>query len=363
MKVSLICPSYSQGLQDYTFSLSRGLASKEIDFQVLVNDSFSWSNEALDIKNVFKGTRPKMAVDLVRQLNSYEPDVVHSQTTNLPLLILLMILREALDFKLVLTPHSSKSHWNRPLYDQFQVKIYNGCDGIIWHTKQDRERMKTAGVETNQVVIPHGNYNIYSEISEEAGSGKPRERLGLPENDILFLFFGYIRQDKRLDLLLTSFAALDENTRKKASIVIAGEPVTEFNEYEEMVSRYGIEDDVYSWPHFIDDECLPLFFRAADVIVTPYNTISESGIVHIAFGFGKPVIATETEGFQERLEHGKNGILVEPDSIPELQEALKFAINNESHMTEFGKTNKNISVENSWETIAEKTVEFYSRIR
>jgi glycosyltransferase involved in cell wall biosynthesis len=222
--------------------------------------------------------------------------------------------------------------------------------------------MEASGVNTNQIVIPHGNYSFYSESSSLPSVERAREQLELPKDATVFLFFGYLRTDKRLDLLLAAFREMSEEIQSQAALVIAGKPVSGFDEYRSMISEFGIEERIYTWPEFIDDAELPIFFQAADAVVTPYDTISESGVIHIAFGFGKPIIATNTEGFEERLQHKENGLLVEPGSVPELRRALEYAIENEEEIEQYGKQNQQESKENEWEDIAEQTVRFYQEV-
>lgn len=364
LKIVSICPSISQGLQDYSHNLYSALSVCASDFRMFCNIEYSYQNEAYPVSPIY-GTNPVSdSLATVLATWKFDPDVVHSQSTNLGLLLILMICKYAFGFKLVLTPHSSKSHFDRPIYERLQTTIYNRFDGLIWHTEQDRERMLEAGVGTSQVVIDHGNYDFYTDYRSGISQATARNKLKIDESPVVFLFFGYLREDKRLDLLLESFKNLVDGGFKNANLLIAGQSVDDrlTSTYLDSINKYDITDHVHTHIGFVENDDVPLYFEAADVLVTPYDTISESGVVNIGFAFGLPVIATDVEGFSESFVDGKNGKLVSPDDITELTSALTYAIENEQEMRQMGKTNRKQSEENSWKSIAQETLEFYEAL-
>jgi len=365
--VAVLCPSFSRGLQDYTHNLARGLAETDLDFAVYVNRAYPHDTETPMSRPVFSGNPAEDVRRLVTALRKDRPDIVHSQSTNLKLLVLLLVLRPVLGYRLVLTPHSSTSNWDRPLFDRVQYRIYSNCDGVIWHTEHDLEAVDITDVE--QTIIDHGNYAFYAR-DVDLDRVTARDRLGLPERDVVFLFFGYIRSNKRLDLLIDAFASLPPEFRRDASLVVAGKPVADdgsgdwapFDTYRRRIQEQGIADSVYTWPEFVDDDDVPAFFVASDVIVTPYDTISESGVAHIAFAFGRPVIASRTGGFAELLDDGEHGYLFPSGSVPGLRDRLRTAIKNPDALARMGERNAARARRNDWVSAAEDTVAFYDRV-
>jgi len=95
----------------------------------------------------------------------------------------------------------------------------------------------------------------------------------------------------------------------------------------------------------------------ADLVVQPYISTTESGIIQIAFGFNKPVIATNVGCLPEVVEGGKTGYLVPPESIHELAEAItKFF--SEGNSEEFRKNVKNENYKFSWDRMVDVIEEF-----
>lgn len=362
-RVLAVCPSMSQGLQDYSHNLYAELVHQVRSFRMICNEEYAYTTDDHAIHIYGQGLLSDISLT-VAQVRQFEPDIVHSQSTNLGLLCLLLLCKLMFGFKLVLTPHSSRSHFERPLYERFQVQIYNRCDGIIWHTEQDRDRMGAAGVTTEQEVIDHGSYDFYTDYRTDLTQPTARRELGLGKDDYVFLFFGYLRQDKRLDLLLETFAQMDKAWLSDATLLIAGKSIDDnlTDKYLEMIENLGLTDHVEINIGFVENEKIPVYFKAADTLVTPYDTISESGVVHIGFAFGLPVIATEVEGFAERLEHGTNGLLVPPDSSTELTAALEHAVSQREEMRQMGAKNQEQSKEEGWQEIARETVEFYANL-
>jgi len=364
IRVMSICPSISQGLQDYSHNLYSSLSTHPSNFQMLCNVEYTYQDESYPVSSIYGNNPLSDALATISAIRKFRPDIVHSQSTNLGLLLVLLACKHAFGFKLVLTPHSSKSHFDRPVYERFQATIYNACNGIIWHTEQDRERMEKSGVDTPQAVINHGNYDFYTDYKSDLSQTAARDELGVDDESILFLFFGYLREDKRLDLLLESFSNLAESAYEKSELLIAGQSIDDelTSTYLDLIEEHGIDDRVHTHISFVEHEDVPLYFKAADVLVAPYDTISESGVVNIGFAFGLPVIATDVEGFSESFVNGENGLLVSPDDPDELSSALTHAIENQSEIRRMGETNRKQSEENSWDKIAQETLEFYDEL-
>ena len=95
------------------------------------------------------------------------------------------------------------------------------------------------------------------------------------------LFFGFIRAYKGLDLLIKAFA--DKRLRKKKlKLIIAGEFYEDDTPYRQLVKLYDLENDVIFHDHFIKDNEVPLYFGAADLVVQPYKSATQSGVTQIA---------------------------------------------------------------------------------
>lgn len=129
------------------------------------------------------------------------------------------------------------------------------------------------------------------------------------------LFFGFIRSYKGLDLLIEAFA--DTRLRnRKLKLLIAGEFYEDINPYKQLIKKNNLDNEVIIFDHFIKDNEIPYFFSAADLVVQPYKTATQSGVTQIAYYFEKPMLVTDVGGLREIVPDGRCGYVVKPE--PEL---------------------------------------------
>jgi glycosyltransferase involved in cell wall biosynthesis len=157
---------------------------------------------------------------------------------------------------------------------------------------------------------PHPIYDHYGEIiSKETALSK----LNLDKGKRYLLFFGFIRAYKGLDLLLDAFA--DKRLQKyDLKLIIAGEFYENEQFYLEKIKTLGIEPDIELRTNFIPDSEVNAYFCAADMVVQPYKTATQSGVTQIAYHFEKPMLVTDVGGLAEIVPHRKAGYVVQPNA-------------------------------------------------
>jgi len=164
---------------------------------------------------------------------------------------------------------------------------------------------------------------------------KIKTRWNLNENRVI-LFFGFIRPSKGIENLIEAVRIIRENRLLSNFIVLIVGSVRKregllnklfqkrderYNKYlKELVKKYSLDKVVKFIEEFIPDEEVFSVFSLSDVVVLPYNSAEESGILHIALSVPRPVIATNIGGIGERLKN--IGVLVPPKSPQSLAEAI-----------------------------------------
>ncbi len=101
-------------------------------------------------------------------------------------------------------------------------------------------------------------------------------------------------------------------------LVIAGEPYGDMGAIQALIDRPGIRERVVDRIRYIPDHEVPMYFSAADAVVLPYRSATQSGITAIAQHFEVPVIATDVGGLKELVMHERTGLIVpaaEPAAI------------------------------------------------
>ena len=153
---------------------------------------------------------------------------------------------------------------------------------------------------------------LYDNFGDPISKTEALSRLNLDPDFRYILFFGFIRDYKGLDLLLEAFAD-DRLKLRKIKLLVAGEFYCDPKPYQEIISRHHLEDVVIMSNDFIPDSKVLNYFCAADLVVQPYKSATQSGVTQIAYHFNKPMIITDVGGLAEFVPHERAGYVVNPD--------------------------------------------------
>lgn len=204
-------------------------------------------------------------------------------------------------------------HEKRPgdrLFTRYYIKASDAfvamSDSVLEDTYQFDRRKPRA-------LCPHP---IFDNFGPALPRKEAKELLGLDTGMRYILFFGFIRDYKGLDLLIKAFA--DPRFRgRDLRLLVAGEFYSDPAPYMEMIREHHLEDEIVIRSDFIPDEEVKKYFSAADVVVQPYKTATQSGISQIAYHFEKPMIVTRVGGLPEIVPDGRVGFVTdtEPGSI------------------------------------------------
>lgn len=164
-------------------------------------------------------------------------------------------------------------------------------------------------------------YDWYKE-REDFDRDRERERLGYKKDDLLLLFFGYIRKYKGLDILFEAVAQLKDQY-PSLRLLVVGEFYEDYNFYAKKIETLGLASVVQVIDSYVPNEDVHRYYQPADLVVLPYRSATQSGILNIAYGFSKPVLVTNVGGLTESVEDGSTGIIVEPNSPEQIINGIK----------------------------------------
>jgi len=191
---------------------------------------------------------------------------------------------------------------------------------------------------------------LYDNFGEPVSKTEAKKRLGLDPGCSYILFFGFIRDYKGLDLLLKAFA--DERLRAyPLKLMVAGEFYTDAKPYYDLLDQLHLREHVIIYNEFIPDSVVPDYFCAADLVVQPYKSATQSGVTQIAYHFNKPMIITNVGGLAEFVPDGKVGYIVEP-LVPEIASSI-LRFYNEKMEKEFSANAAVEKLKYSWEKMLE----------
>ena len=209
--------------------------------------------------------------------------------------------------------HNPADHDAGPIRRTAARSVLSRCEGLFTHARSLGRLL-----EEGFPGVPVGSHPIPPpESTELPERDRARQLLDLPEKRRVALFLGLIRPYKGVELLLEAFSRLPDRERWYA--VVAGEPWGALGDrLRHAVGELALEDVVRLDLRWIPEGEVPTLLAAADVVVLPYRSGSQSAVAPAALASGVPVMASDVGGLSEVVEDGVNGVLVEPGSVESL---------------------------------------------
>lgn len=166
---------------------------------------------------------------------------------------------------------------------------------------------------------PHPVYSIFGDsLSKDAA----RQALGLGASERVLLFFGYIRRYKGLDVLLDAMPEIVAAV-PNVKLLVVGEFYGDEDLYREKILTLNLPQHLTLVSEYVPNSEVGKYFCACDVVVLPYRSATQSGIVQIATHFERPCIVTDVGGLSEAVKDGETGYVITPNSPDAIAEAVK----------------------------------------
>jgi glycosyltransferase involved in cell wall biosynthesis len=219
-------------------------------------------------------------------------------------------------------------------------------------------RLKLSGPAGNKVhVLPLGMDEVQS-LNDKEGA---RRRLNLSQDETVFLLFGGLRKDKRIDLALEAIKGLPS-----CRLLIAGEP----DDYDaagvqELIRTLGCENSVSTEIRYIDEDRMHDYFLASDAVILPYaaDFQGQSGILTKACSHGKSVIASDVAAVGKTVRESGIGLVVEPESADRLKEAInEFLLLKPEDRVQMEANSRSLATAQSWNSVCSQLEDIYSQI-
>ncbi|MDD5559218.1 glycosyltransferase [Candidatus Methylomirabilis sp.] len=188
-------------------------------------------------------------------------------------------------------------------------------DAWLVHSENDRRDLESLTLQGQTLLVPQPPGKGFGEPIDKE---EAKSRLGLSGNTLLF--FGLIRRYKGLPGLLQAMPRILQSL--DCTLLVVGEFYEGKDHCLELIGNLGLASRVRVVDRFVPDNEVGLYFSAADLVVLPYESATQSAIVPIAYAFERPVLATRVGGLPEAIRDGETGILVEPRNSTALAEAI-----------------------------------------
>jgi glycosyltransferase involved in cell wall biosynthesis len=377
MRVLMVAGASTGGLYAYTDALCSSLCSKGADVTVLTNSLWA------DLPRPYKVERRQLEfIDKKKQwsklhwaadrfyrslINSLRRnrfaidehfDVVHFQGVGTPLLDQFFLKPLAKRLPVVLTVHDVKPHYKRFVSRTSFIKRSLQIPKCLIVHYEDGKRQLTEhwGIHTVKIdVIPHG----IMPVKNPPNIKDARKKLNLPQDRRIILFFGGIRPNKGLDVLIKALEIV-KLFNEQVLLVIAGGLLGRFSlqQYSDTIRNTGLSNHVQTFIKFIPEEDVDYFFAASDLVVMPYLKFeAQSGVLLRAYAHKKPVVVSNVGAMGELVSSDKIGLTIEPGAVEPLAQGIINVLDNiykfRSHY------DPDLESKYSWEHIAELTMRSY----
>jgi len=268
--------------------------------------------------------------------------------------ILIKLLKK-IGYKIVWTIHDIHEAAFNKFSEKEKLKwLYQNVNYKFLHYKANIAQLKNnLNVKVKNVEIIYHPYFVYPNniLRDDA-----RKILGLHKNKKVLLSLGLIKKYKGLRYLTKAM----EKFGNEYICLIVGKGkdrnILKFIKKKEKMIKNIILIDEY-----IHDENLQIYFNACDVVVLPYESITTSGVVLLAYSFHRPVITTNLGGLSEVVVNGQTGLLIPPKNVTSLTNAMKKIFIMD--YIKMGENAYNLAMEKfSWEKLAEQTIKIYEKI-
>lgn len=257
--------------------------------------------------------------------------------------------------RVVLVCDNLVPHERRPLDHEFTQWMLRNSDGYLVMSEsveRDLDRLKP-GAPRRRVLHP-----LYAQFDRgRYDRESARKKLGL-EGDVA-LFFGYVRAYKGLDVLLEAWPRV--RARRPVTLVVAGEFYEDPEKYRRLAAAAGGESAVRLLERYIPDDEVEALFKAADVAVLPYRSATQSGVTHVAYATGTPVITTDVGGLAETVIPEETGLVV-PPADPEALAGAVLRYFEEGLEPKLRAGVEHLRQRHSWEELARQTIDLVDEL-
>ncbi len=263
--------------------------------------------------------------------------------------------------RLVVWFHSEvvRPRWKyRVLYRPFLRWVFNRADRIVVSSPKLAEHaIELEDVQDKCRVIPFGIdiRRFHPTSSVLARAAELRRHHGAP----LVLFVGRFVPYKGVSVLLRAMVGIE------AVAVLVGDGPLRVS-LERLTADLTLRDRVRFAGEVSEDELIALY-HACDILVLPSVTRQEAfGVVQLeAMACGKPVISTSVpSGVPWVNQHGRTGLVVDPDDVEALREALAYLLVDADARARWGRqARERVLQEFTLERMVELTTALYREIR
>ena len=336
LRICLVGPAwpFRGGISHYNTSLARELGRrhdvKVVNFSRLYPDFLfpgktqydeSESTHRVESERLIDSINPFTWVRAGFRIARMKPDVTVVQWWHpyfAPALVkICAILRMFSSTRIIFICHNVVPHETSPIDRFLSSTAFRVSHDFIVQSGEDRENLLKIRKKANVISHPLPIFDFFR--SGEMTREEARTSLGQPGGPLL-LFFGLIRPYKGLRHLIEAMPSIVERTGAK--LLVVGEFYEDSAPYFELAERLGVSGSIEFVDRYIANEEVAAYFTAADLVMLPYITATQSAIAQVAVAFDRPMIATRVGGLPEVVTDGRTGFIIPPEDPAAMADAV-----------------------------------------
>jgi Glycosyltransferase len=312
------------------------------------------SAEVIENERVLSSINPFSYITTAKKINKYNPDLLiipYWMSFLAPAFgVISRLLNKSI--KVVALVHNAIPHEKRFFDKPFAKYFFNKCDGFIVMSEPVKKDLVELIPDARILLTPHPIYDHYKEKMEQK---EARNILGVADNKKTLLFFGLIREYKGLDMLIDSMSYLDESYQ----LIIAGESYDDFSKYQELIDKSPLRNNIKVLQQYIPDDMVTVLFSAANALVLPYRSATQSGVVALAYQLELPMIATNVGALGDTISSSDTGIVVDEVSSMAISNAIIAYFENTEKQRVYISNIRSEKQRLSWSSFAQSFQHFF----
>lgn len=305
--------------------------------------------EEISIKTVINSVNPFNWLKVGRQLKRENADVIvvrYWLPFMGPALGTILRIARRKNTKIVCIADNVIPHEKRPGDTLFTHYFIKSCDAFITMSEKVLADLRKFTTIKSASLVQHPLYDNFGPL---ISTDEAKEKLGIPKEQKIILFFGFIRKYKGLDLLLQAFSRfIQQHPDQNYKLLIAGEFYEDENQYHTLIQELDLAPHLILRTDFIPDSEVRYYLCAADVLVQSYKNATQSGVTPLAYNFEVPMVVTNVGGLPDLVPHEKCGIVCEPEPAAICEGIEKFYALGKAHFIPHLRDEK---TKYSWENI------------
>lgn len=269
-------------------------------------------------ERILSSVNPISYISTAKAINRYCPDVLIIPYWMSFLAPAFGCVCRLLDkkIKIVSLVHNAIPHEKHFFDECFAKFFFKRCDAYIVMSDVVKKDLLKLIPNSNILQMTHPIYDHYKERITKI---EACQKLQVNAETKNLLFFGLIRDYKGLDLLIEAVNYLDESYQ----LIIAGECYGDFKKYQDIIDKSSLKENIKIFEQYIPDNMVTDLFSASDLLILPYRSATQSGVVAMAYQLEMPMLATNVGALGSTIEKAQTGLVIEPISVEAIAKGIR----------------------------------------